>query len=133
MLNQEPFLSAPKGQEFSVFKHEPGKGLIYLAFVQKEGGVVAVTLPENAVELVPPDGWMTLLRGVQAFREQRYEDARKMLGIAAQDAVYKALAAGIQARLESITTAARQVLQIEGEPALKSVPELYVQTQARFG
>jgi len=126
-LNQEPFLSAPKGQEFTVFKHEPGKGLIYLAFVQKEGGVVAVTLPEAAVELVAPDGWMNLLRGVQAFREQRYEESRKLVSQAATDPTYKALAVGLQGRLDAVTGAARLVLQVEGDATLKAAPELYAQ------
>lgn len=126
-FNKEPFLAAPKGQEFTVFKHEPGKGQVFLAFVQKEGGVIAVTLPEDALELVPPDGWMCVLRGAQAFREQRYDDVHKWLPKAAQDPAYKALAAGLQSRMDAMTGAARQVLQVEGDASLKAAPEVYAQ------
>lgn len=124
-FNKEPFLAAPKGQEFTVLKHEAGKGPVYLAFLQKEGGVIAVTLPEEALELVPPDGWMILLRGCQAFRDQRFEEAGKLLARAVQDAAYKALASEVLARVEAIMGGARQILQVEGDAALKASPENY--------
>jgi hypothetical protein len=124
-FNREPFLAAPKGQEFTVLKHEPGKGPVYLAFVQKEGEVIAVTLPEDALELVTPDGWMVLLRGCQAFRDQRFEEAGKLIARAGQDAVYKGLASEVQAKVEAIMAAARQVMQVEGDASLKAAPEAY--------
>ena len=80
LFKGEPFLAGPKGQEFTVLKHEAAKGQVYLAFVQKEGEVIAVTLPDASLELVPPDGWALLIRGTQAFRDQRFEEARKLLG-----------------------------------------------------
>ena len=122
-LKGEPFLGAPKGQEFTVLRHEKGKGPVVLAFLQKEGGVVEVTLPEDSLELVPPDGWALLLRGVQAFRDQRFEDARRLLTQATQDAQYKAMASSVQARLEPVLKTASQVLQVEADPGLKAVPE----------
>ncbi|MEI6871276.1 MAG: hypothetical protein WCL08_03250, partial [Verrucomicrobiota bacterium] len=61
LLKGEPFLGAPKGQEFTILRHEAGRGFVVLAFLQKEGGVVEVALPEDALELVPPDGWSFLL------------------------------------------------------------------------
>ena len=128
-FNKEPFLAAPKGQEFTVLKHEPGKGPVYLAFVQKEGAVIAVSLPEESLELVNPDGWMLLLRGCQAFRDQRFEDAKKLMIRASQDAAYKALAGAVVARVDSVLAAARQVMQLEGDAALKVSPEAF---NARF-
>lgn len=124
-FNKEPFLAAPKGQEFTVLKHEPGKGPVYLAFVQQEGAVIAVTLPEEALELVNPDGWMLLLRGCQAFRDQRFEDARKLMARAGQDGSYKALAAGVMGRADVLMAAARQVMQVDGDVVLKSSPEAF--------
>lgn len=123
--NKEPFLAAPKGQEFTVLKHEPAKQLVYLAFVQKEGGVIAVTLPEDSLELVTPDGWMLLIRGCQAFRDQRFEDAGKFLGRAAQDAGYKPLATQVAPRLEAMLNAARQVSQVDSDAALKASPDAF--------
>lgn len=126
----EPFLAAPKGQEFSVFKHEPGKGVVFLAFVQKEGEVIAVTLPEDALELVPPDGWAFLLKGSQAFREQRFDDSKRLLAKASQDVSYRELAASVLARIDALANSAVQVLQVDGDQSLKAAPELFVQKQA---
>ena len=111
----EPLLGAPKGQEFTVLKHQAGSGVIYLAFIQKEGAVVAVTLPENSVEPVPMEGWTVMLRGVQLFRDQRIEDARKVLAEAAKDPAYRSLAQKIVPSIESVATAARPALQTLGE------------------
>lgn len=111
----EPLLGAPKGQEFTVLKHQAGSGVIYLAFIQKEGAVVAVTLPENSVEAVPPEGWTLMLRGVQLFRDQRIDDARKVLAEAAKDPAYRALAQKIVQSIESVATAVRPALQALGE------------------
>jgi mono/diheme cytochrome c family protein len=128
--NHEPFLAAPKGQEFTVLKHESAKQIVYLAFVQKEGAVIAVTLPEDSLELVTPDGWMLLIRGCQAFRDQRFEDAGKLIGRSAQDAGYKAMASQLAPRLEGMLAAARQVAQVEGDAALKASPEGYATKSA---
>jgi hypothetical protein len=130
-LNSEPFLGAPKGQEFTVLRHEHGKAVV-LAFLQKEGGVVEVTLPADSLELVPPDGWSLLLRGVQAFREQRFEEARKLLAKASQDETYKALASSVQSRLEPILQTAGQVLQTEADPSLKALPEARARRLGQF-
>jgi hypothetical protein len=111
----EPLLGAPKGQEFTVLKHQAGSGVIYLAFIQKEGAVVAVTLPENSVESVPMEGWTVMLRGVQLFRDQRIDDARKVLAEAAKDPAYRSLAQKIVPSIESVATAARPALQALGE------------------
>ena len=106
-----------------MLRHEKGKVPVVLAFLQKEGGVVEVTLPEDSLELVPPDGWALLLRGVQAFRDQRFEDARRLLTQATQDAQYKAMAFSVQARLEPVLKSAGQVLQVEADLGLKAFPE----------
>lgn len=126
----ESFLAAPKGQEFSVFKHEPGKGIVFLAFVQKEGEVIAVTLPEDALELVPPDGWSFLLKGSQAFREQRFDDSKKLLSRASLDAAYKELAAGVLSRIDALANSAVLLLQVDGDQALRNAPEAFAQRQA---
>ncbi|NBV86664.1 MAG: hypothetical protein EBS01_10500 [Verrucomicrobia bacterium] len=133
LLKGEPFLGAPKGQEFTVLRHEAGRGSVVLAFLQKEGGVVEVSLPEDALELVPPDGWSFLLRGVQAFREQRFEEARNLLGKAAQDVTYKPYATAVQARLDPLLKSAAQVFQIQADPSLNALPELRSQRLVRAG
>ena len=111
----EPLLGAPKGQEFTVLKHQNGSGVIYLAFIQKEGTVVAVTLPETSVEPVPMDGWTLMLRGIQLFRDQRPDDARKVLLEAAKDQGYRGLAQKITPSIEAVAATARPALQCLGE------------------
>lgn len=111
----EPLLSAPKGQEFTVLKHQQGSGVVYLAFVQKEGAVVAVTLPEASVEAVPMDAWVLTLRGAQFFRDHRFDDARKLLMEAAKDASYRRLAQKMIASIDAVGAAARPAMQALGE------------------
>jgi hypothetical protein len=123
LFKGEPFLAGPKGQEFTVLKHEAAKGQVYLAFVQKEGEVIAVTLPDAALELVQPDGWALLLRGTQAFRDQRFEEARRFLGRAAQDPVFKGVASAVALRIEGVMQAGGAALQSKGGPAQKTFLE----------
>jgi cytochrome c5 len=111
----EPLLGVPKGQEFTVLKHQPGSGVVYLAFVQKEGAVVAVTLPEGSLEAVPMDAWMLTLRGAQSFRDQRFDDARKFLIEAAKDASYRRLAQKMLTSIEAVGASVRPAVQAIGE------------------
>jgi hypothetical protein len=120
LFKGEPFLAGPKGQEFTVLKHEAAKGQVYLAFVQKEGEVIAVTLPDASLELVPPDGWALLIRGTQAFRDQRFEEARKLLGRSTQDPAFKGVASGVALRIEAVMQAGGAALQSKGGPAQKA-------------
>lgn len=111
----EPLLGVPKGQEFTVLKHQQGSGIVYLAFVQKEGAVVAVTLPESSVEAVPMDGWTLTLRGAQFFREQRFDDAKKLLMEAGKDPSYRRLTQRMIASIDAVGAAARFVMNALAE------------------
>ncbi len=111
----EDFLPAPKGQEFTVFKYERGKNQVFVAFIQNDASVIAVTLPEDSLELVPPDSWTLLQKSVDAFREQRIDEARKLLSVVGKDGDYKALAGSLLSRMETAVTAARPALAAVGE------------------
>ncbi|MEY2597747.1 MAG: hypothetical protein RLZZ142_6 [Verrucomicrobiota bacterium] len=115
LFKGEHFLPAPKGQEFTVFKQDAAKKTVYVAFIQKDGGVIAVTLPEEAVEAVPPDAWTLAQKGAEAFRDQKYELARKYFQQSGQDADFKAVAAGLIGRMEGLVGAARVAAQTVGE------------------
>ncbi len=110
LFKGENFLGAPKGQEFTVLQQDAMKKIVYVAFFKADGTLIAVTLPIDALVASPPDGWRDLLRGVEAFRDQRYEEARGLLARAAQDPQQKALAATISAR-------ANVAVQARGGPA----------------
>jgi hypothetical protein len=99
MFKNENFLGAPKGQEFDVLKHDRAQRLVYVSFYKEDGTLIAVTLPDEALEPAPDDGWRDLRRGLEAFRDQRPEAARALLTRAAQDQNARQLAATITARL----------------------------------
>jgi hypothetical protein len=108
----EPLLAAPKGQEFILLEHNTARKTVGLAFVQKEGGVIAVTLPEGSVEVVPLDGWGSVLRGSQLFHDQRFEDARKLLLQGAADAAVRPLANRVLPAVDALLQAAVPVHQL---------------------
>jgi hypothetical protein len=91
MFKGEPFLAGPKGQEFTVLKHEPAKGVVYLAFVQKEGEVIAVTLPDAAT--VAPPLTVIVAESVQVFAALRLNPEVVVLTCPAVRAVMATLAA----------------------------------------
>lgn len=110
LLKGESFLPAPRGQEFTVYKQDQGRDQVHLVFIQKDGGLIAVTLPESVLELVPPTPWTLLQKGCVAFAEQRFDDAKKNLQMASSDADYKALTGAIQARMDAVLVGARAAL-----------------------
>ena len=99
LFNGEKFLGAPKGQEFTVLKRDPRA--VQVAFYQEDGSPIAVTLPAEALEPGPPDAWADLLRGMQAFRDGRYDETKRLLARASQDAQQRALATALSARINA--------------------------------
>lgn len=91
--------SVPKGEEFSVLKHDTVKKLLFVEYYKDDGTLIAVTAPAESFEAVPPDGWTDLLKGAEAFRDGRSEDAKRLLARAAQDEQLKALASALAPRL----------------------------------
>jgi hypothetical protein len=100
------FQGAPKGQEFSVLKYEAAGSLVYVPYYKEDGSLVAVTLPAEALELSPPDAWSDMLRGVGAFRDGRFEQARQLLGRAARDPQQGALASALLTRINAVLNTA---------------------------
>ncbi len=94
------FLASAKGQEFPVLQ-DAGRGVVFVPFVKPDGSMVAVTLPADALEAVPRDGWQDLLAGLEAFRSGRTDDARQFVARAAQDEKYRALATALAPRLQA--------------------------------
>jgi cytochrome c5 len=117
LFKGENFLGAPKGQEFTVLQPDAAKRLVYVAFYKADGTLIAVTLPADALEASPPDAWRDLLRGVESFRDQRYDEARALLARATQDAQQKALATAIPARVNLAVTLAAQARAGGGKAA----------------
>ena len=97
---------AGKGQEFTLLRTEPGKA--FLSFARESGESIAVTVPTDAIEPVPPAPWEDLLRGMRAFRDQQYDAARTLLARAAQDKEQQAMVNALAARVNGAIVAAGQ-------------------------
>ncbi len=106
LFKGDNFLGAPKGQEFSVLKDDAAQALVFVSFFKEDGTLIAVTLPADALEPTSPDAWNDLLRGVEAFRDQRVDEARKLLARAAADPAYKTIAPTLATRIGGALTAA---------------------------
>ncbi len=98
--------SVPKGEEFSVLKHDSVKKVLFVEYYKDDGTLVAVTAPAESFEAVAPDGWTDLLKGAEAFRDARSEDAKRLLARAAQDEQQRALATALAPRLNGALMAA---------------------------
>lgn len=110
------FLGAAKGQEFTLLKHDAGQKLVYVSFLKDDGTLIAVTLPDDAVEPSAPLPSLDLIRGAEAFREQRYDEARRLLNRAAQDKQFAALGGALLTRMNGAITA---IAQVRAAPAAK--------------
>jgi hypothetical protein len=128
-LDGKNFVGAAKGQEFPVIQQDTARGLIVVPFYKKDGGPITVTIPAEAVEAAPHDGWLDLLASLEAFRDQRYDAARQLLARSAQDEKYRALATALAPRLQgaiasrsagSLATLRETATQLEkiGHPCL---------------
>lgn len=90
---------AAKKQEFTLLKHDAAKKQVFVSFMKDDGTLIAATLPEDAVEPGVPRATSDLVRGVEAFRDQRYDEAKRLLTRAAQDKQYAALAGALFTRV----------------------------------
>ena len=106
LFKGENYKPAPKNQEFAVLKYDPAQKVVYVPYYKEDGSAVAVTVPAEALEPVTRDGWGEILRGVEAFRDQRFDETPRALAAAAQDPSLKALAAALQPRFTGFLNAA---------------------------
>ena len=101
-------VGAPKGQEFTLLKLDPALKRVFVSFLKDDGTLVAVTLPDDAIEPSPDTASRDLSRGMEAFRDRRYEESRRLLLRASQDKECGALASALAKRLETAYAAAAQ-------------------------
>jgi hypothetical protein len=119
LLEGKKFAQASKGQVFTLVKRDPGTA--YIAFTKEDGSSVALAVPADALESVPPAPWEDLLHGMRAFRDQRDDAARVLMTRAAQDKEQQAFASALAARVNgAITAAAQASAGPAGKPALSN-------------
>ncbi|MEO8354153.1 MAG: hypothetical protein ABI680_20685, partial [Chthoniobacteraceae bacterium] len=92
---------AAKGQEFPVLKHDSVRRTLFVSFVNDDGELIAVTLPAEAAELVPPTAWMNLRAGAELFRDGRSAAAHARLAAAGKDPALAAIAAPLSIRIDT--------------------------------
>jgi len=85
LLNGKNYGRVGKGSEFVVAGTVLGKGQVQVSILQEDGTWVTPTLPEEALEACPPAAWTDLLRGLESFRDQRF-DERLLVRAAKADA-----------------------------------------------
>ena len=76
-VNGKNLQQAPKGMEFTVLS---GLGAaVTVEFYKDDGTLNPATLPAEALEVGPRDVWGDVLRGVEAFRDQRFDESKRTL------------------------------------------------------
>lgn len=101
MFQGKELTSVAKGGEFAVLKQDSIKRVLFLEYYKDDGTLIAVTAPAEAFEPCPPQSWTDLLKGVEAFRDLRAEDARRLLARAAQDEQQRAVAAALAPKMSA--------------------------------
>lgn len=126
MLNGKKFQQAAKSQEFSVLKTDLAN--VFVAYTKEDGSVVAPTLPAEALEASVADGWADIVAGTEAFREQRWDDARRLLARASADAAQKQLAGAILVRVQGALTAGTTLRSLAGDARAATAQKAFVTT-----
>lgn len=121
LFKGENFQPAAKGQEFTVLKYDAAARRVFVSYLKDDDSLVAVSLPAEVLEPAPPNAWADLVKGAQAFRDQRQPEAARLFQRAAQDATVKPLATSLAARLGAGAPALRELaaqLAKSGLPSL---------------
>ena len=119
------FSRAGKGQEFTLLKHDASRKQVFVSFLKDDNTMIAVSLPAEAVEPAAPRASMDLVRGAEAFRDQRYDEAKRLLTRAAQDRQYAALGGALFTRING---AVASVSQARTNPAMRQAATNTLQT-----
>lgn len=105
-FNGKDLAGAGKGQEFTVLKHDLSQKVVFVGFVNKEGALVAVSVPAASLESVPPTPWLDLAASAEAFRDGRYADLKPRLTRAAKDPQLAPIASSLFTQMNGAITAA---------------------------
>ena len=116
---------AAKGQEFTLLRHDAAKKQILVSFMKEDGTLIAASLPDEAAEPGTPRAALDLVRGVEAFRDQRYDEAKRLITRAAQDKEFAALGGALFTRVNGAIAAA---VQARTNPASKQAATNTLQT-----
>jgi hypothetical protein len=117
MFMGKNLLPAPKGQEFTVLKHDPRQNIAFVGFYKEDGSLIAVTLPGSSLELAPPSAWQQIARGLESFRDGGYEDARRFLALGGREPAYRSIAGVLTAKITGAVAASSVARTAEGARA----------------
>ena len=119
------FSRAAKGQEFTLLKVDASRKQVFVSFLKEDNTLVALSLPAEAVEPGVPRASLDLVRGAEAFRDQRYDEAKRLITRAAQDKQYAALGGALFTRMNGAIASASQA---RANPAMKQAATTTLQT-----
>ena len=119
------FSRAAKGQEFTLLKIDASRKQVFVSFLKEDNTLVALSLPAEAVEPGAPRASLDLVRGAEAFRDQRYDEAKRLITRAAQDKQYAALGGALFTRMNGAIASASQA---RANPAMKQAATTTLQT-----
>lgn len=74
LVNGKNLSRVVKGSEFTVMGHDAAQKTTQVAFMKDDGTWIAASLPDEALEAGTPPAWLDLLRGVESFRDQRFDE-----------------------------------------------------------
>ena len=104
-FNGKDLAGAGKGQVFTVLKHDVARRAVFVGFANKEGTLVAVSVPAESLEAVPPTPWVDLASSAEAFRDGRYAELKPRMARAAKDAELAPLVSSMFAQMNGAITA----------------------------
>lgn len=74
LVNGKNLSRAVKGSEFVALSHDANQKTTQVAFMKDDGSWIAASLPDDALEAAAIPSWIDLLRGVESFRDQRFDE-----------------------------------------------------------
>ena len=105
-FNGKDLAGAGKGEVFTVLKHDVALKAVFVGFVNKEGALVAVSVPVESLEAVPPTPWVDLAASAEAFRDGRYAELKPRMARAAQDPELAPIVSPLFVQMNGAITAA---------------------------
>jgi hypothetical protein len=104
-FNGKDLAGSGKGQVFTVLKHDVAAKTVFVGFANKEGALVAVSVPAVSLEAVPPTPWVDLASSAEAFRDGRYTELKPRMARASKDPELAPLISPMFAQMNGAITA----------------------------
>jgi hypothetical protein len=102
------YQTGTRGQEFTVLKVNESDHTAFVPFVTDDKQLIAVTIPESALEKSPRIAWEDLVFAAESLRAGKIEDASKTLEKIKPETASGDMAKRIRAELQKLVAAGRE-------------------------